>query len=197
MNINLKQINVCRLNELNHLYLNQNLYKSNNNCHFNFTETTPIIKINNNNLTNHSKYNSNNINSMNNTSNFYYRTAEFFNHLPVFFDELQTYSGSINKLIMSLTEGIDRGKANVEGGTQKTRYWNNSFIFTGEESASEINSGGGTLNRLIEIYITKNVIKNGIKTCEIINKSLVGTKLSEIGIKLEYEINPIIIEKIN
>ena len=69
MNINLKQINVCRLNELNHLYLNQNLYKSNNNCHFNFTETTPIIKINNNNLTNHSKYNSNNINSMNNTSN--------------------------------------------------------------------------------------------------------------------------------
>lgn len=109
--------------------------------------------------------------SMNNTSNFYYRTAEFFNHLPVFFDELQTYSGSINKLIMSLTEGIDRGKANVDGGTQKTRYWNNSFIFTGEESASEINSGGGTLNRLIEIYITKNVIKNGIKTCEVINEN--------------------------
>lgn len=109
--------------------------------------------------------------SMNNTSNFYYRTAEFFNHLPVFFDELQTYSGNINKLIMSLTEGIDRGKANVDGGTQKTRYWNNSFIFTGEESASEINSGGGTLNRLIEIYITKNVIKNGIKTCEVINEN--------------------------
>lgn len=109
--------------------------------------------------------------SMNNTSNFYFRTAEFFNHLPVFFDELQTYSGSVNKLIMALTEGIDRGKANVDGGTQKTRHWNNSFIFTGEESASEINSGGGTLNRLIEIYINKNVIKNGIKTCEIINEN--------------------------
>lgn len=109
--------------------------------------------------------------SMNNTSNFYFRTADFFNHLPVFFDELQTYSGNINKLIMSLTEGIDRGKANVDGGTQKTKSWNNSFIFTGEESASEINSGGGTLNRLIEIYINKNVIKNGIKTCEILNNN--------------------------
>lgn len=107
--------------------------------------------------------------SMNNTTNFYYRTAEFFNHLPVFYDELQTYNGNINRLIMSLTEGIDRGKANNEGGTQKTRYWNNTFIFTGEESASDINSGGGTLNRLIEIYITKNVIKNGIQTCDIIN----------------------------
>ena len=109
--------------------------------------------------------------SMNNTSNFYYRTAEFFNHLPVFFDELQTYSGSINKLIMSITEGIDRGKANIDVGTQKPRYWNNSFIFTGEESASDINSGGGTLNRLIEIYIQKDVIKDGIKTCDVINEN--------------------------
>ena len=109
--------------------------------------------------------------SMNNTSNFYYRTAEFFNHLPVFFDELQTYGGNIDRLIMGLTEGVDRGKANIDSGIQKTKYWNNSFIFTGEESASDINSGGGTLNRLIEIYVTKNVIKNGIETCNVINEN--------------------------
>ena len=35
-----------------------------------------------------------------------------------------------------------------------------------------------------------------VKTCEIINKSLIGTKLSEINTKLEYEIKPIIVEKI-
>ena len=110
--------------------------------------------------------------SMNNTTNFYYRTAEFFNNLPVFFDEFQTFvnnGGNINRLIMSLTEGIDRGKADIDGGIQKTRSWNNTFIFTGEESASDINSGGGTLNRLIEIYITKDVVEDGIKTCDIIN----------------------------
>lgn len=109
--------------------------------------------------------------SMDSTKNFYYRTAEFFNNLPVFFDELQTYSGDINKLIMSLTEGVDRGKANVDGGTQKPKNWNNCFIFTGEESASDFNSGGGTLNRLIEVYVDKNVIGNGIKTCDVINEN--------------------------
>ena len=112
--------------------------------------------------------------SMDNTLNFYYRTAEFFNHLPVFFDELQTVKnngGNLNRLIMSLTEGIDRGKADLEGGTQKTRYWNNTFMFTGEESASDINSGGGTLNRLIEIYITEDVVKNGMQTCDVLNEN--------------------------
>lgn len=109
--------------------------------------------------------------SMNNTTNFYYRAAEFFNHLPVFFDELQTYTHGVNQLIMSLTEGIDRGKANIDSGIQKPKSWNNTFIFTGEESASDINSGGGTLNRLIEIYITKDVIKNGIETCNIIDEN--------------------------
>ena len=36
-----------------------------------------------------------------------------------------------------------------------------------------------------------------VKTCELINKSLVGTKLSEINTKLEYEIKPVIAKQIN
>lgn len=70
MNINLKQINVCRLNDLNQLYSNQNqnLYKNNNN-NYQFSEMNPLIKINNNNnMTNHVKYNSNNIFPMNNNN---------------------------------------------------------------------------------------------------------------------------------
>lgn len=39
-------------------------------------------------------------------------------------------------------------------------------------------------------------ISDIVKACEIINKSLIGTKLSEINQKLEYEIKPVIIEKI-
>ena len=138
--------------------------------------------------------------SMNNTSNFYYRIAEFFNNLPVFFDELQTYHDNINRLIMSLTEGIDRGKATVDVGTQKTRYWNNAFIFTGEESASDINSGGGTLNRLIEIYITKDVIENGIETCNVINENYgyAGKTFIDFIKKLgKDKLNEMFIEKYN
>ena len=39
-------------------------------------------------------------------------------------------------------------------------------------------------------------INDIVKACEIINKSLIGTKLSEINLKLEYEIKPVIIDKI-
>ena len=59
MNINLKQINVCRLNDLNQFYSTQNLYKSNTN-NFNYSKINPIIKIPNNEM-NHTKYNSSNI----------------------------------------------------------------------------------------------------------------------------------------
>lgn len=107
--------------------------------------------------------------NMDNTMNFFYRTAEFFNHLPVFFDEYQRFKGDVDALIMKLTGGIDRGRATAEGGIEKSRTWKNAFIFTGEDSISTINSGGGTLNRLIEIYITKDVVEDGIKTCDVIN----------------------------
>lgn len=40
-------------------------------------------------------------------------------------------------------------------------------------------------------------IEEIVKACEIINNSLVGTKLSEINTKLEYEIKPVIADKIN
>ena len=69
MNINLKQINVCRLNDLNQLYLNRTLYK-NNTHNYNYSEMNPVIKLNNNNsISNHVKYNSNNIFPINNNSN--------------------------------------------------------------------------------------------------------------------------------
>lgn len=109
--------------------------------------------------------------NMDNTMNFFYRTAEFFNHLPVFFDEYQRFKGDVDSLVMKLTGGIDRGRATAEGGIEKSRTWKNTFIFTGEESISDINSGGGTLNRLIEIYIEKDVIEDGIKTCDVINEN--------------------------
>ena len=70
MNINLKKINVCKLNELNQLYLSQNLYKNNNNNNsLNFSEINNLLNINNNTL--HTKFNSNliQIDDNNNTNN--------------------------------------------------------------------------------------------------------------------------------
>lgn len=106
--------------------------------------------------------------NLNNTSNFYYRVAHFFYNIPILFDELETCNIDINKLIMGLTEEVDRGKAKAEGGVQKNNTWNTAFIMTGEHSASNINSGGGTLNRLIEIDTDEKIIQNGAKTVDVI-----------------------------
>lgn len=63
------------------------------------------------------------------------------------------------------------GKAKIDGGVEKSKTWNNIFIMTGEQTASDINSGGGTLNRLVEIYTEGKLIKNGIKTCEVLEEN--------------------------
>lgn len=110
---------------------------------------------------------------MNSTDNFYFRIADFLNNIPCFFDELQTYPkiNQLDKLIMGLTEGIDRGKGKAEGGVERPKKWQNIFIMTGEQSASNYNSGGGTLNRLIEISTSEKIIKNGSKTANCVTKN--------------------------
>lgn len=110
---------------------------------------------------------------MNSTDNFYFRIANFLNNIPCFFDELQTYPkiNQLDRLIMGLTEGIDRGKGKAEGGVEMLKRWQNVFIMTGEQSASNYNSGGGTLNRLIEISTNEKIIKNGIKTANCVKKN--------------------------
>ena len=72
MNINLKKINVCRLNELNQLYSNKKLY-NNNSSNISFADINNFLNLNNNNTT-HSKLYSNNLiqtneNNNNTTSN--------------------------------------------------------------------------------------------------------------------------------
>ena len=71
MNINLKKINVCRLNDLNQLYCNQKLLKTKSN-NISFSDMNNIISINNSNSNNnigHTKYYSNAIQINNNNSN--------------------------------------------------------------------------------------------------------------------------------
>lgn len=114
------------------------------------------------------------ITKMNNTANFISRLAAFLYNLPAILDELETFNGDskdLNELIMNLTEGIDRGKAKKEGGVQDLKTWHNSFLFSGEHSISTDNLGGGTYNRLIEIYCKDKIIENGIKTSSIVKEN--------------------------
>ena len=93
------------------------------------------------------------VNSLDSTKNFIYRTMAFYKSIPCFFDELQLYSGDKDKLTMTMCQGIDRGKADKEEGNKTKETWKNAAILSGEETISTNDSGGGTLNRLIEINI--------------------------------------------
>lgn len=111
---------------------------------------------------------------LNNTSNFVSRLAAFLYNLPVVLDELETFNGDskeLNELIMNLAEGIDRGKAKKEGGVQDLKIWHNTFLMSGEHSISTENLGGGTYNRLIEIYCKSKIIEDGQKTSAILKRN--------------------------
>lgn len=112
--------------------------------------------------------------SLNNTANFFARTASFLKNLPFFADELQIVKGrwdNLDKLVMFLCEGIDRGTAKAYGGVNTTKTWNNSFIFSGEEPVAKSNSGGGMKNRLIEIEVKDTIIDNGKETVNLISEN--------------------------
>ena len=111
------------------------------------------------------------INNLDSTTNFIYRTMAFYHNLPCFFDELQVFAGNKNKLIMTITQGIDRGKANKVKGNERKETWKNCAIFTGEDSLSSSNSGGGTLNRLIEIYINSPVVDNCMDVVDFVKEN--------------------------
>lgn len=111
------------------------------------------------------------INNLDSTTNFIYRTMGFYHDMPCFFDELQVFNGNKNRLIMTITQGIDRGKADKDKGNKKKETWKNAAIFTGEDSISSANSGGGTLNRLIEIYLNAPLFEDCMGAVDFVKEN--------------------------
>lgn len=94
--------------------------------------------------------------SMNTTVNAMMERAAFLNSLPFCGDELQTiknrWTGTYDSLIMQITEGINRGRMK-NNEIQEMLRWKCAFLFTGEEPAVRSTSGGGVVNRCIQVEI--------------------------------------------
>ena len=94
--------------------------------------------------------------SMNTTINAMMERAAFLNSFPFMGDELQTiknrWTGTYDSLIMQITEGINRGRMK-DNVLQEMLYWKCAFLFTGEEPAVKSTSGGGVVNRCIQVEI--------------------------------------------
>ena len=93
------------------------------------------------------------IKTFNSTSVGLEMAAGFCNSLPLCLDELQIVRerGNFDKTIYMLTEGIGKGRGAKNGGLQKTCTWKNCILTTGEMPITNPESGGGAVNRIIEI----------------------------------------------
>ena len=110
--------------------------------------------------------------TMNMTNNAMMNTAGLLYSLPFAGDELQLIKSQhgYDKLIMNITEGIERGR--MEYSTKLAqRTWKNAFIFTGEEPCTNYNSGGGTKNRVIEVNADSGVVDDGGATIAVISEN--------------------------
>lgn len=79
--------------------------------------------------------------------------AGFCNSLPLCLDELQCVKErkDFDKTIYTLTEGIGKSRGAKTGGLQKVQTWKNCMISTGEQPITTGSSGGGAVNRIIEV----------------------------------------------
>lgn len=111
--------------------------------------------------------------TMNMTNASMMSTAAFLYNLPFAGDELQTIkeiNTTYDKLIMQITEGIERGRMQYSQNLQ-VRSWNCAFLFTGEERCTSDKSGGGTQNRVFEVEFRDAVVEDGASAVRFIAKN--------------------------
>lgn len=101
-------------------------------------------------------------------------SASFVNSLPLILDELQIVKDKkdFDQLIYQLSEGVGRNRGQKTGGLQRTGTWNNCIITTGEQPISNSHSGGGAINRIIEISCEDTkIFKDPAGLVEVIRKN--------------------------
>lgn len=95
------------------------------------------------------------INTFNSTSVGQEQLAGFFNSMPLIFDEMQIQTSDSRKdfdsMIYQLTEGVGRIRGAKEGGIRSRKTWRNCILTSGEQPIMTSRSGGGAINRVIEI----------------------------------------------
>lgn len=104
------------------------------------------------------------------------KTAAFFNSLPLIMDDFQLERAGGNKktfdgIIYSLAEGVGRVRGTKSGGIEKVPTWSNCIITNGETPITSAGSGGGAVNRVIEIECTKALFEDPHLVAKTVRKN--------------------------
>ena len=99
--------------------------------------------------------------NLNNTYVGMERLAYFYHNLPLALDELQTVRKDINigSMIYLLTQGQGRTRGNLKG-VETVLQWKCAIITNGEQPLTNSNSNTGEINRIIDIPVTGQILKN-------------------------------------
>ncbi len=111
--------------------------------------------------------------TLNMTVNSMLSTAAFLNSFPFAGDELQTIKtrwGNYDNIVMCLTEGVNRSRMKFDK-LMPTLSWNCAFLFTGEEPCIKEESGGGAVNRVIQIEATEQIVEDGNGTASFVKEN--------------------------
>lgn len=132
------------------------------------------------------------MNIFNGTENGILTIASLCKDIPVYFDEFQTVDQNkfdVNKFLMNFSEGMERVRGNVDGKLQESKTWDNVLICCGEENISTTSLGGGTLNRLIEIYVDEKLVDSDGVQYNILhnNYGFAGKKIINYIKKIGFE----------
>lgn len=82
------------------------------------------------------------------------RTCAFLNNLPYCIDELQLARdsrGNTSFNVYKLAQGVGRTRGKKTGGIEQAPTWSNCILTTGESPLTNISSGAGAVNRVIDI----------------------------------------------
>ena len=101
-------------------------------------------------------------------------SAGFVNSLPLILDELQIIKDKkdFDNLIYQLSEGVGRMRGQKQGGLQQTNTWSNCILTTGEQPILTGSSGGGAVNRIVQINCENiKVFEDPVRTVDVIRKN--------------------------
>ena len=100
-------------------------------------------------------------------------SAGFVNSLPLILDELQIMKDKkdFDQMIYQLTEGVGRQRGAKTGGLQQTKTWSNCILTSGEMPLSGSSSGGGAVNRIIDLEYNEALFENPVYVAETVKKN--------------------------
>jgi hypothetical protein len=97
----------------------------------------------------------------------------FTNSMPLILDEFQLVKDKkmFESIVYMICEGIGRLRGKKTGGLQDTPTWKNCTLTSGESPITNASSGGGAVNRIIEIECRGKLFEDAPAVADVVRKN--------------------------